>query len=94
MTAPVDAHPGGASPYGIYEMVGNVEEWCADWYDAYPGAAYRGKAFGKTFKVLRGGNSFFTQNHARCAYRCFTRPEDSGIDGVVGAGFRCVIDPK
>ncbi len=92
MTVSVDAHPGGASPYGVCEMAGNVEEWCADWYDGYPGSLYKGKAFGKTFKVLRGGSSFFTQNHARCAYRCFTRPEDSGIDGVVGAGFRCVRD--
>jgi len=92
MTVPVDAHPHGVSPYGVYEMVGNVEEWCADWYDAYPGSSYQGKAFGSTFKVLRGGNSFFTQNHARCAYRCFTRPEDSGIDGVVGCGFRGVVD--
>jgi len=92
MTAPVDAHPGGASPYGVFETGGNVEEWCADWYDAYPGSPYRSKAYGKRFKVLRGGNSFFTMNHARCAYRCFTRPEDSGIEGVVGAGFRCVMD--
>lgn len=92
MTAAVDAHPNGVSPYGVYEMAGNVEEWCADWYDAYPGSTYQGKAFGQTFRVLRGGNSFFTQNHARCAYRCFTRPEDSGIDGVVGCGFRGVID--
>ena len=92
MTVNVDAHPGGASPYGVCEMAGNVEEWCADWYDGYPGSTYIGKAFGKTFKVLRGGSSFFTQNHARCAYRCFTRPEESGIDSVVGAGFRCVRD--
>lgn len=92
MTAAVDAHPGGASPYGVYEMAGNVEEWCFDWYDGFSGSTYRGKAFGKTFKVLKGGSSFFTQNHARCAYRCFTRPEDSGIDNVVGAGFRCVVD--
>jgi len=91
ITAPVDAHPGGASPYGVCEMAGNVEEWCADWYDAYPGSNYKGKAFGKKFKVLRGGSSFFTQNHARCAYRCFARPEDSGIDGLAGAGFRCVL---
>jgi len=91
-TLPVDSHPGGASPYGVMEMVGNVEEWTSDWYDAYPGGTYKGKAFGKKFKVLRGGNSFFTQNHARCAYRCFTRPEDSGIDNVVGCGFRCVVE--
>ena len=93
MTAPVDAHPGGASPYGVCEMAGNVEEWCADWYDAYPGSTYKGKAFGRKFRALRGGSSFFTQNHARCAYRCFTRPEDSGMDGLVGCGFRCVLDP-
>jgi formylglycine-generating enzyme required for sulfatase activity len=91
-TLPVDSHPGGASPYGVMEMVGNVEEWTNDWYDVYPGGTYKGKAFGKKFKALRGGNSFFTQNHARCAYRCFTRPEDSGIDNVVGCGFRCVVD--
>jgi len=94
MTAAVDSHPGGASPYGVYEMAGNTEEWTADWYDAYPGSPYKGGAFGKTFRALRGGSSFFTQNHARCAYRCFTRPEDAGLDGIVGVGFRCVLDVK
>jgi formylglycine-generating enzyme required for sulfatase activity len=29
-TAPVDAHPGGVSPYGVWDMVGNAAEWCAD----------------------------------------------------------------
>jgi len=91
MTAAVDAHPGGASPYGVYEMAGNVEEWTVDWYDAYPGSNYHSNAFGKKFKALRGGSSFFTQNHARCAYRCFTRPEDYGLPGLVGCGFRCVM---
>jgi formylglycine-generating enzyme required for sulfatase activity len=92
MTASVYDHPGGASPYGVYEMGGNVEEWTADWYDAYPGSDYQCGAYGKTFKALRGGSSFFTQNHARCAYRCFTRPEDAGIDNIAGCGFRCVMD--
>jgi len=92
MTLPVDAHPGGASPYGVFEMGGNVEEWTADWYEAYPGSTYKCNAYGHKFIALRGGSSFFTQNHARCAYRCFTRPEDSGIDGIAGCGFRCVKD--
>ncbi len=92
MTASVYAHPGGASPYGVYEMGGNVEEWTADWYEAYPGSDYKCGAYGHAFKTLRGGSSFFTMNHARCAYRCFTRPEDFGIDNVAGCGFRLVLD--
>ena len=92
MTCAVDAHPGNVSPFGVYETAGNVEEWTADWYEAYPGSTYISHAYGHKFRALRGGSSFFTQNHARCAYRCFTRPEDSGIADIAGCGFRCVMD--
>jgi len=33
---PIGSHPGDISPYGVYDMLGNVEEWVADWYmEAY-----------------------------------------------------------
>jgi formylglycine-generating enzyme required for sulfatase activity len=43
------------SPYGIYDMGGNVMEWTSSWYDAYPGNPLRRESFGQRFKILRGG---------------------------------------
>ena len=91
---PVHARPSGASPYGAEQMVGLLEEWCADWYDAYPGSGYRSLGYGESYRVLRGGAWIFTQTHARCAYRCFelaSRPPEEMA--VLGAPtFRCVRD--
>ncbi len=90
-TVPVTAYPEGASPYGVCQMAGHVEEWVQDWYEAYPGCSYRSACFGKKFKVVKGGSYHYTQQYARCAYRRPVGPDFSGFAGFTGPGFRCAL---
>ncbi len=84
-TTPVGLYSaaGGDSPYGCADMVGNVWEWCADWFDD---AEYKKRASGSVVnplgpqksssRVLRGGSFDSPQGNARCAYRGFFDPTD------------------
>ncbi len=90
---PVGSHPHGASPYGAVDMVGNVEEWVADWYaDRYaihsepsvPAAAPPGPAYGVAH-VLRGGGWMSAPRDARVAARNWGSLNESGAN----VGFRC-----
>jgi formylglycine-generating enzyme required for sulfatase activity len=55
--------------WGLYDMHGNVYEWCWDWFGDYPDAPSTG-----TKKVVRGGSWYDSVPHIRAAYRDSTAP--------------------
>ena len=91
-TVPITRYPDGASPYGVCQMAGQVEEWVEDWYEAYPDSLYHSQCFGQEHKVLKGGSWFYTQQYARGAYRRCEQPDSPGFAGCDGPGFRCAMD--
>jgi formylglycine-generating enzyme required for sulfatase activity len=89
-TVPVSDYSEGASPYGVRQMSGHVDEWIEDWYEPYPGSEYISGCYGSRFKVLRGGSWFYTQQYTRCSFRLPDRPDSTGFAGYNGHAFRCV----
>ena len=88
-TARVGSYPQGASPYGVMDMVGNVWEWVADWYDksyyqVSPSRNPQGPSSGEK-KVFRGGSWNSNIGSARAASRAGTPPDGRYFD----IGFRC-----
>jgi len=79
-TAPVGSYAGGVSPYGAYDMAGNVWEWVADryakdYYQRSPERNPRGSDSG-TSRVLRGGSWFNLPFSLRSSNRYFNSPDD------------------
>lgn len=104
-TAPVKSFP--ANPYGLYDLAGNVWEWCQDKYDvnAYERYAQEGVAKDPSGSevyndprepytpkhVIRGGS--FLCNDSYCSgYRVARRMSSSKDSGFNHTGFRCVKD--
>jgi len=97
-TTSVFAHPGGASPYGVMDMAGNVAEWVQDDFMPYPGSHAPPSMFipkhtgtygaPEHYKPLRGG-SWKSDPFSTSTYlRNYTLAEDEA-DFI---GFRCAIE--
>ena len=83
-----------ANAFGLYDMHGNVWEWCQDtWHENYDGAPNYGSAWidengNNSLRMLRGGSWLNAPRYCRCAYRVRGVRDDSNDDFV---GFRVVV---
>lgn len=66
-----------ANAWGLYDMHGNVWEWCADWYEEYPTGAVSNLMGAETggWRVLRGGSWSFNAGFCRSATRYESLPD-------------------
>jgi sulfatase modifying factor 1 len=89
---PVGGRSAGASPFGVEDMVGNVWEWVADWFDKYPTAPStnpHGPATGSK-RTVRGCSSDHSAYAARATIREPRKPTATERD----LGFRCAADVR
>lgn len=90
----VGAHPAGATPAGVHDLVGGVWEWTASDFAPYPGFTsfpypeYSEVFFGPDYKVLRGGSWATHPTAVSTTFRNWDLP----IRRQIFSGFRCARD--
>jgi len=94
-TTPVGAFESGKSPFGVYDMTGNVWEWTSSWYEPYPGNSRITENYGQKYKTLKGG-SWWDCSFYKCGIsapvfnRSFFHPRTKNDS----FGFRCARDAE
>ena len=94
-TMPVGSLEAGKSPYGLYDMAGNVWEWTDSWYTQYPGNTWPSENYGELYKTLKGGSwwdcSFYQCGVSAPVFnRSYFKPNVKNSS----FGFRCAKDAK
>lgn len=92
-TMPVGSFESGKSPYGLYDMAGNVYEWVNNWYLPYPGNQEPNVHYGQKNKVLRGGSWYDCLSYG-CGLSApvYNRSRFTPEIKNKGFGFRCASD--
>ena len=89
-TMPVGSFEEGKSPYGVYDMAGNVYEWTMNWYKPHPNNPQQNQHYGEKNKIVKGGSYYDCLSYG-CGLSAptFNRTRFAPIIRNKSFGFRC-----